>query len=104
MSDLKFCLGKNIKRIRESKNYTKENLSELLGIEQATLSNIERGKSHPTVDTLQKIAASLEVEPYVLYMFEENKSTQSIIDEISNAIKDGEALAKLVYKFFLCVR
>ena len=104
MSDLKVCLGKKIKRIRESKNYTQEYLSELVGIEQATLSNIERGKSHPTVDTLQKIAASLEVEPYVLYMFEENKSTQSIIDEISNAIKDDEALAKLVYKFFLCVR
>ena len=68
------------------------------------MSNIERGKSYPSVDTLQKIADSLGVEPYLLYKIEENKSTQLIIEEISTAIKNDEALAKLVYKFFLCVR
>ena len=104
MSNLKVGLGKRIKRIRESKNYTQEYLAELVGIEQATLSNIERGKSYPSVDTLQKIADSLGVEPYLLYKFEENKSTQCIIDEISSAIENDEALARLVYKFFLCVR
>ena len=104
MYDIKACLGKRIKNLRESKNFTQEYLSELVGIEQATLSNIERGKSYPTVETLQKIAFSLEVEPYVLYMFKENKTTESIISEISSAIKDDEALANLVYNFFLCVR
>ena len=104
MCDIKICLGRRIKSLRESKNYTQEYLSELVGIEQATLSNIERGKSYPAVDTLQKIANALNVEPYVLYMFKENKSTQSIIVEISLAIKDDEALANLIYKFFLCVR
>lgn len=104
MKNLKVGLGRRIKRIRESKNYTQEYLAELVGIEQATLSNIERGKSYPSVDTLQKIADSLGVEPYLLYKIEENKSTQLIIEEISTAIKNDEALAKLVYKFFLCVR
>ncbi len=104
MSNLKVGLGKRIKKIRESKNFTQEYLAELVGIEQATLSNIERGKSYPSVDTLQKIADSLGVEPYLLYKIEENKSTQLIIEEISTAIKNDEALAKLVYKFFLCVR
>ena len=104
MSNLKVGLGKRIKKIRESKNFTQEYLAELVGIEQATLSNIERGKSYPSVDTLQKIADSLGVEPYLLYKIEENKSTQLIIEEISTAIKHDEALAKLVYKFFLCVR
>ena len=104
MSNLKVGLGKRIKKIRESKNFTQEYLAELVGIEQATLSNIERGKSYPSVDTLQKIADSLGVEPYLLYKIEENKSTQLIIEEISTAIKNDEAIAKLVYKFFLCVR
>lgn len=104
MSNLKVGLGKRIKKIRESKNFTQEYLAELVGIEQATLSNIERGKSYPSVDTLQKIADSLGVEPYLLYKIEENKLTQLIIEEISTAIKNDEALAKLVYKFFLCVR
>ena len=104
MSNLKVGLGKRIKKIRESKNFTQKYLAELVGIEQATLSNIERGKSYPSVDTLQKIADSLGVEPYLLYKIEENKSTQLIIEEISTAIKNDEALAKLVYKFFLCVR
>lgn len=104
MSDFKICFGKKIKRLRESKNYTQEYLSEIVGIEQATLSNIERGKSHPTIETLQKLAKALNVEPYILYMFDEKKSVDGIIREVSNAMKDDETLAGLVYKFFLCVR
>ena len=104
MSSLKVGLGRKIKRLRESKNFTQEYLAELVGIEQATLSNIERGKSYPTVETLQKIADSLGVEPYVLYKVDENESVDKIINEITSAIKDDETLAMLVYKFFLCIR
>lgn len=104
MSSLKVGLGRRIKRIRESKNFTQEYLAELVGIEQATLSNIERGKSYPTVDTLQKIADSLSVEPYILYKSENNKQLDEIIDEMFVAMKQDESLARLVYKFFLCVR
>lgn len=104
MVSLKVGLGKKIKRIRESKNYTQEYLAELVGIEQATLSNIERGKSYPTVDTLQKIADSLCVEPYILYKFEDNKSKDKIISEMLDAMREDESLARLVYNFFICVR
>ena len=104
MISLKVGLGKKIKRIRESKNYTQEYLAELVGIEQATLSNIERGKSYPTVDTLQKIADSLCVEPYILYKFEDNKSKDKIISEMLDAMREDERLARLVYNFFICVR
>lgn len=101
---LKIAFGQKIKRLRAQRHMTQEKLAELVGIEQATLSNIERGKSHPMIDTMQRIAHVLDVPPYVLYMFDENKTTESIIKEITNAMKKDETLAGLVYKFFLCVR
>jgi len=104
MSDFKLLFGKKVKKIRESKNFTQEYLAELIGIEQATLSNIERGKSHPTVETLEKLSKALDVEPYIFYKFEDKKPIDKIISEISCALKQDENLAGVVYNFFLAVR
>ena len=52
---LSTLIGNRIKQTRESLNLTQENFGELIGLEQASLSNIENGKNLPSVYTLYSI-------------------------------------------------
>lgn len=54
-------LGKQIRRYRKEKGWTQLYLSEKCEITPTNLSHIERGKTKPSIDTLVKIANSLEV-------------------------------------------
>lgn len=54
-------LGIKIKKIRESKNYTQEYMSNKLNISQNTYSKIETGGIKLTVDRLKQISEVLDV-------------------------------------------
>ena len=56
LSSFKILFGKRIKYFRELKNFTQEYLAELANIEQSSLSNIERGRVYPSVETLCRLA------------------------------------------------
>ena len=97
--DIKVLLGKKIQEIRKSKNFTQENMAELLGIETSSLSNIERGKYYPTAENLAKIADILDVEPFKLYIFNHNKSIQELKSDINEMLeKADENELRMVYK------
>ena len=49
-------IGKNIKRIREKKKITQEQLAEKMNVTRQAVSNWETEKTEPDVDTLQSIA------------------------------------------------
>ena len=59
--DNKKLLGKRIKEIRKQKNLTQEQLAELIQIETGSLSAIESGRHFPSLPTLEKISATLDV-------------------------------------------
>jgi len=48
-------LGHHLKRARESKRMSQQEVAELLGIAQKTLSNMESGKAQPSVIQLAKM-------------------------------------------------
>lgn len=54
-------LGKNIKRIRESKQMSQGDICRAVGLDRAQMSNIEAGKGNPTLATIEKIAQALGV-------------------------------------------
>ncbi len=54
---------KNIKKFRQEKNLTQEQLSELCDISQDYLSEIERGKKTPSLKRFILIAEKLEIPP-----------------------------------------
>lgn len=54
-------LGDNLKKIRVSKNITQTELAETLGIDKSFLSNIENGKTNPTLSTITSLAKALGV-------------------------------------------
>lgn len=102
--NIKNLLGKRIQEIRKSKNITQEYLAELIGIETVSLSNIERGKYYPTAENLNKIVATLHIEPEELFAFKHLAPYNELADEMYNEMKKNEKLTRLMYKFFKSVQ
>lgn len=54
-------IGKNIKKYRIQKKFSREELAENLGISIHTLAKYEQGQRTPNIDTLKKIADALDI-------------------------------------------
>lgn len=54
-------IGDNIKRFRRMKNLTQRALGEIVGISNTYLSDMEIGRTNPSIKTLKKVARGLEV-------------------------------------------
>lgn len=63
MSDI----GANIKQIRLIKKISQRKLAELAGISNTYLSDIEVGRTNPSLKTLLKLAAALELDVKELF-------------------------------------
>nr|WP_164117430.1 helix-turn-helix transcriptional regulator [Sphingorhabdus sp. Alg239-R122] len=59
--DMRKLVGRNVSRIRKERGLTQEQLSELSGLSQQYLSDLERGKRNPTIVTIHEIALALDV-------------------------------------------
>jgi len=65
--EIKNILGRNIKYFRFHKRLSQSKLAEKADISITFLSNIERGKMFPKVETLSRITESLDVEVHELF-------------------------------------
>jgi len=65
--EIKATLGKNIKLVRNQRQYSQELLAEKADISIIYLSNIERGKKFPKPAILSQIAEGLGIEVYELF-------------------------------------
>lgn len=54
-------LGKNLKRIRIEKKMSQGDIMRALGCSRSYVSNIENGKTNPTLATIAKLAKSVGV-------------------------------------------
>jgi transcriptional regulator with XRE-family HTH domain len=54
-------LGKNLKRIRTAKGISQGEISRKLEVDKSFVSNIENGKTNPTLSTIAKIAKAIGV-------------------------------------------
>jgi transcriptional regulator with XRE-family HTH domain len=53
-------VGQQIKKIRQEKDMSQKQLSELSEVERKYISNIEQGKVNLTLSTLERLADSLD--------------------------------------------
>jgi len=60
-------IGEKIRHIRETLGWRQTEFARLAGIDDATLSVIENGRSDPGYETLQKIINTFKVNPSVLH-------------------------------------
>ena len=54
-------LGKNLKRIRTAKCISQGEIGRILKVDKSFVSNIENGKTNPTLSTIAKIAKAIGV-------------------------------------------
>ncbi len=54
-------IGDNIKRIRKVRHITQRALGDIVGVSNTYLSDMEVGRTNPSIKTLKKIAKGLEV-------------------------------------------
>jgi transcriptional regulator with XRE-family HTH domain len=54
-------LGENLKKIRTKKDITQTELAKILGVDKSFVSNIENGKTNPTLSTITNLAQTLGV-------------------------------------------
>ncbi len=52
-------LGKNLKRIRTEKGISQGDIARFLEVDRGYISNIENGKSNPTLSTITKLAKAV---------------------------------------------
>jgi transcriptional regulator with XRE-family HTH domain len=59
--DMRKLVGGNVRRIRQKKGLTQEQLAEISGFSQQYISGLEQGQRNPTVVTLYELASALGV-------------------------------------------
>ena len=98
--NIKRQLGSKIKRLRQKRGYTQEQLAEKIQIAPRTLSGIENGENFVTAETLEKVFSALGVTGTDLFAFDHLKPQEELIDEIVSDlhnIKDREKI-ETIYK------
>ena len=63
-------LAKKVKKIREEKQFTQEQLAFESGLSLSQIARIETARINPTISTLFRIIRTLEISPKELFDFE----------------------------------
>lgn len=82
MDTLKKNFGMRIKELRKSKNYTQEQLAEIINMDTPNLCKMENGSHFPQTKNLAKLAIALDVEVKELFDFEHLKPKSTLISYI----------------------
>jgi len=92
--DTKKLLGERIKELRKKKGFTQDKLAEIVEIDSKHLSRIECGSNFPSLELLNKISTTLEIEPNVLFSTSHLKDKKTLVKEI-NSILEKENLESI---------
>jgi len=80
-------LGKRIKKTREEKHLTLKSIEASAGISATHISEIERGKTSPTLGALLRIAGALEKDP--AYFLEEEELGEVSVVTLENRLRES---------------
>ena len=61
--DIRGRLAKNLKRLREERGWSQEDLAHEAGLHRTYVSGVERGVRNPTIMILERFAKALRVQP-----------------------------------------
>lgn len=84
--------GEKIKRMRQNRGLTQEQLAEAVDISQRALSAIERGENFVTSETIDKLLKALNITSEELFSLNHLKSQTELLEEIN------KNLSKLAHK------
>ena len=90
MKNIGANIADNLKRLRLERHLSLSRLAEMAQVSKVILSQIEKGDTNPTINTIWKIAKGLQV-PYTLLIDEHHPDTQVITraDAQEQSSEDG---------------
>ena len=102
--EIRFVLSTNLRKLRNRRNWSQMELAEKADISMNFVSDIERGLKWPHPDTLQKLAAALDVEVFELFRseFDTENINQGYMNRFANDV--GIAVEQAVRKAVDTVR
>jgi transcriptional regulator with XRE-family HTH domain len=99
--DLPLILGGNLRRLRTRQGHSLERLAKLSGVSRAMLSQIETGKSAPTINLLWKISTALGV-PFAT-LLDSQKTHGTVVLRRNEAkvlaSRDGKFTSRALFPF-----
>lgn len=88
--------GEKIKRMRQNRGLTQEQLAEAVDISQRALSAIERGENFVTSETIDKLLKTLNTTSEELFALNHLKPQEELLNEINkNLLKIAQNPQKL---------
>lgn len=81
-------LGQRIASLRTKKGLTQEKLSEMAGITNNYLSNIERSRSIPSLETLMSLCAALDVTPNHILIGTDDTMPEYLLNDITSLLSE----------------
>lgn len=85
-------IGQRIKRLRKLRKIKQMDVAKALGIEQAAISNWERGRNEPDAENRKKLAAFFRVEESEFF-----GKISKIDPDIMEALQDPWAVKMLIF-------
>jgi len=79
---MKVNIGERLKKVRLERGYTLKDVAGESGYSKALISRIENGNVSPSINSLLKIAAALDVKPHDLFLPSKDASP-SVVTKIS---------------------
>lgn len=79
---MKYKFGEKLRAVRERKKITLKEVAERVGVSESLISQIERNKVSPAIDTLLNITEALEID--LEYLFQDLKKNRKV-----NLVKAG---------------
>lgn len=90
MSDAKRLVGERVQCLRKRKGLSQEELAGKIGIDTKSLSRLERGAHYPSMETLERIRAELDVELRDFFDFDPLPSAEEMRDYIIRAANGAD--------------
>ena len=75
--DLREIFAANLRRLRNAKGLSQEDLAHAADVNRSYMSTLEKGASYPGLEIIGKLAAVLEVEPADLLKLPGRKKVRS---------------------------
>lgn len=61
--ELQRTLGRNLRTYREARGLSQEDFAQVLGVHRTYMGGVERGERNLTLKSVERIAATLQVDP-----------------------------------------
>lgn len=87
MSDIAKVIGQRIRNYRTKLGWSQEKLAELSGCHSTYIGQLERGEKNATLESIEKIAAALNI------------SLSTLFEKLGNQGKDGRDIPLECYEF-----